>query len=82
MRFINLSENGITKVENLQHCDELITLNLCQNQISEVKELPFSLKSLDLSQNQIEVLPILPNQLIALHLSANLFNEKDQIKNL
>ena len=66
--FLNLSENQITKIENLENCAKLEQVFLYQNSIKKIENLDscLSLKEINLSGNKIRKVENIGNILVNL----------------
>jgi Leucine-rich repeat (LRR) protein len=75
LNYLDLSNNGISKIENLNACINLRYLHLCDNQIEKIEGLDnnFNLEVLNLAKNKIEKIDELyhRNKLKVLKLGSN-----------
>jgi Leucine-rich repeat (LRR) protein len=68
-------------LKNLKYCKNLEILNCCGNELTELYELPNTLKTLDCSYNKLVKLPELPNTLIILNCCSNNLTELPKLPN-
>jgi Leucine-rich repeat (LRR) protein len=68
---IDLSGKGIDSLAGIENFTALESLNVSDNNIAALPELPETLTDLDVSDNNLAVLPVLPAILVDLNVSGN-----------
>ncbi|XP_048813326.1 nischarin isoform X2 [Lagopus muta] len=87
IEFLDLSHNGVSLVENLQHLYNLVHLDLSYNKLTSLEGVHTKLgniKTLNLAGNQLESLYGLNKlySLVNLDLSSNKIEQIDEVKNI